>query len=65
MDKEDYEQFWSFLDMKTAKWHSLLNTEIFGRGVPLPYWNLQILTYLSFRPRAAVIAMDLYYNILK
>ena len=63
--KEDYDQFWSYLDVKIFKWLTWFNTEIFGNGVPLPYWNLQFLTYLSFYPRAMVIAMDMYYNLIK
>jgi hypothetical protein len=62
---EDYDDFWSYIEIKNGKWLNYFNTQVFGNGVPLPYWNLQFLTDLTFQPRAMIIVLDLYYNLLK
>lgn len=59
---EDYAEFWSYATLRMEQWLYYFNTEVFGYGVPLPYWNLQFLTKLEFRPRAVIAMVELYYN---
>jgi hypothetical protein len=60
---EDYEEFWSYANIRTQQWLDYFNAEVFGYGVPLPYWNLEFLTNISFHPRALLVVLDLYYNV--
>lgn len=62
MSKQDYTDFWNYLNAKTEKWLSYFNKEVFGSGVPLPYWNLELITQLSFKANAMIVVLDLYYN---
>ena len=63
MTSEQYSEFWSYLDMRMERWLAYFNNEVFSNGVPLPYWNLQFLTKLTFHPRAMLVVMDLFYNV--
>lgn len=63
MTAEQYSEFLSYLDIRSEQWLSYLNNEVFAFGVPLPYWNLQFLTNLTFHPRAMIMVLDLFYNV--
>ena len=62
MAPEEYEEFWAYADERSKRWLDYFNTEVFGYGVPLPYWNLAFLTKLTFEHRAVVVVVDLFYN---
>jgi hypothetical protein len=62
MSEEAYAEFWQYMDQKASLWFSFLNEEIFGKGVPLPYWKLSFLTKLNFHPRAMSAVVSLFYN---
>lgn len=62
MAPEEYEEFWSYAEERMNRWLDYFNTEVFGFGVPLPYWNLAFLTTMKFHPRAVAIVVDMYYN---
>lgn len=65
MAAEEYEEFWAYAKERMNRWLDYLNTEVFGNGVPLPYWNLALITKMKFHPRAVAIVADLYYNSAK
>jgi hypothetical protein len=50
------------MNKKADSWFAFLNEEIFGKGVPLPFWKLSFLTKLSFHPRAMSAVVSLFYN---
>lgn len=60
--EQEYAEFWDYLDLRAARWFEYLNDDVFGRGVPLPYWKLSFLTKLSFHPRAVLAVVSLFYN---
>jgi len=62
MAPEEYEEYWSYAEERMNRWLDYFNTEVFGFGVPLPYWNLAFLTTMKFHLRAVAIVVDLYYN---
>jgi hypothetical protein len=37
MSKEEYSEFWVFVNTLVDKWFIFLNEDVFERGVPLPY----------------------------
>jgi len=59
---EEYEDFWDYIDLKTEKWLDFFNNEIFGSGVPLPYWKLSFLSLITFHPRAMLVVVSIFYN---
>ena len=63
MSAEQYSEFWSYSDIRMQQWLDYFNSEVFGYGVPLPYWNLEFLTNITFHPRAMLVVLDVYYNI--
>ena len=48
--------------MRLDEFKSLLNDDVFGVGVPLPYWKLSLLSKLSFSPHNMGVISELYYN---
>ncbi len=62
VSEEQYKEFWEYTDILAEKWFTFLNEDIFGNGVPLPYWKLSFLTKLDFKPRAMSAIVELFYN---
>lgn len=62
IEKSDYSDFWDFTQMRLDEFKSLLNDDVFGVGVPLPYWKLSLLSKLSFSPHNMGVISELYYN---
>ena len=62
LGEEAYRQFWEYANTQAARWYAFLNEEVFGKGVPLPYWKLSFLTKLSFHPGAMSSVVHLFYN---
>ena len=60
--EEQYEEFWEYMNYRSEQWFSFLNEDVFGAGVPLPYWKLSFLTKLKFHPRAMSAVVSLFYN---
>ena len=48
--------------MRVDEFKSLLNDDVFGAGVPLPFWKLSLLSKLSFNPHNMLVISELYYN---
>jgi len=62
MDEHAYEKFWLHMSEVSERWYQFLNDEVFGKGVPLPYWKLSFLTKLSFHEGAMSSVISLFYN---
>lgn len=62
IQKADYADFWDFAETRVGEFQSFLNDDVFGVGVPLPYWKLSLLTKLEFSPRNMGVVTELYYN---
>lgn len=37
LSAEEYEDFWDYTAIRTAKWLNFFNEEVFAAGIPLPY----------------------------
>jgi hypothetical protein len=62
LDNNDYADFWDYADMRINQMLSFLNDDVFGVGVPLPFWKLSFLTNFKFTPHNMGIVSELYYN---
>jgi len=62
LSEDLYEQFWNWAGEASTMWQDYLNSVIFNNGVPLPYWNLELMTETFFRPHSLMMVIDLFYN---
>ena len=60
--KNAYADFWDYANMRTEEIKMYLNDDMFGQGVPLPFWKLSFLTKFEFSPHNMDILAELYYN---
>jgi len=58
----DYENFWSYVEIKSEVWLEYLNKEIVYRGIPLPYQKLQLLYSIVFHKGSVRAVISMLYN---
>ena len=61
MTEDDYELLWFTLTTLESGFVNVLNDDVFAKGIPLPYWNLELLSHLTFRKHAVIVALRFFY----
>ena len=61
MTEDDYQLLWFTLTTLETAFVNVLNDDVFAKGIPLPYWNLELLSHLTFRKHAVIVALRFFY----
>jgi len=61
-DEDQYAVFWGFVEQKALAWQTYWNDYVLSKGIPMPYWNLETLTYFELHPGALSGVLSLFYH---
>lgn len=62
MTETEYADYKQAIYDKTQKWQGYFNDVVFSAGIPLPYWQLEMDTWISFYDGCMHVVADLFYN---
>jgi hypothetical protein len=62
LQPDAYKHFWQWSNAWADSLRQWLNRDIFGPGMNMPYWSLEVLTQTFFKNGAVLVLVDLFYN---